>query len=258
MTQPDPVEDLRPGTTLGQTADSPAHVAEVPSLPPSYRPKTLALVSAGAGICFAALTVWIARQAGAVPGLDHSVHSWVVEHRSPGSLTLARTVTWGGVTTVVLPALIAVGAVAEKGGSLQRRLGSGILLAGVASVGVYLGLRVNAMVGRVRPPLADWAGAAGGPSFPSGHTTAATLFAASCAWALSARLGAGWPRRGLWAGAAVYAAAVGWSRIWLGVHWPTDVVGSWLFAVTWLTGIAAALVAVRGRSSRPRTESHPS
>jgi membrane-associated phospholipid phosphatase len=224
----------------------------------SRRPKTLALISAGAGVSFVSLTLWIARHGGADPGLDLRVHSWVVEHRSAGSLTLARTVTWGGVTTVVLPALIVVGAVAEKSESLQRRIGSGLVLAGVASVGVYLGLRVNALVGRVRPPFADWAGSAGGPSFPSGHTTAAALFAASCAWAVSVRLGPGWPRRVLWGGAVVYAAAVGWSRIWLGVHWPTDVLGSGLFAATWCTGTAAALLALRRRSSRRRMLSHPS
>lgn len=68
--------------------------------------------------------------------------------------------------------------------------------------------------------MADWAGAAGGSAFPSGHTTTAALFAALGAWATAARVHAGWPRRALWAGAVDYAVAVGWSRAWLAVHWP--------------------------------------
>jgi membrane-associated phospholipid phosphatase len=47
----------------------------------------------------------------------------------------------------------------------------------------------------------------------------------------------------IWAAAALYAAVIGWSRIWLGVHWPTDVLGGLLFAVAWACGIMAVLPA---------------
>lgn len=256
MNSPEPVEELLSPTAPGHPADSAVVVdlAQVsPSAPgPRPSPAVLAAVAAGGGLCFLVLTVWVDRHAG-LPAIDSSVHSWVLEHRTGTSLTLARAVTWGGVTTVVLPALVAVGAIARTGGrDLRRRLGSGMLLAGVASVGVYLGLRVNAWVGRARPSVADWAGTAGGPSFPSGHTTAATLFAASCAWAIGARLAAGWPRRAVWIGAAAYAGLVGWSRVWLGVHWPTDVIGGWLYGLTWFSGSSALILATRNRANRPR------
>lgn len=221
--------------------------------PPVLSPATAAIVSVAAGLTFAVLTIWVAGQGSAVPGVDEHVHSWIISHRSPGSVTFARAVTWGGVTRVVLPALIAVGAVAAKGGrDIRRRLGSGLLLACVAGVGIYAGSQINGSVGRVRPPAADWAGAAGGSAFPSGHTTAATLFAASCAWALAARVRPGWPRRGVWAGAAAYAAAVGWSRVWLGVHWPTDVIGGWLYGLAWITGSIAVILALRRWSASRR------
>lgn len=116
----------------------------------------------------------------------------------------------GGVTTVALPALFVVGALPVKGGrDIRRRFGPGLLLLCVASAGVYAELRINAVVGRARPAVADWAGTAGGSSFPSGHTINATLFAALCAWAIAAQVHAGWPRRAILAGAVVYAAAVG-------------------------------------------------
>jgi membrane-associated phospholipid phosphatase len=217
--------------------------------PPAWSPATAAIVSVAAGLTFALLTIWAAGQGSAVPGVDEHVHHWVISHRSLGSITFARAVTWGGVTSVALPALVAVGAVAFKGGrDIKRRAESGLLLLCVAGAGVYVGGRINAFVGRARPPMADWAGVAGGSSFPSGHTTTATLFAALCAWVIAARVHAGWPRRGVWAGAVVYAAAVGWSRVWLGVHWPTDVIGGWLYGVAWFAGSIAVLLTLRRRS----------
>jgi membrane-associated phospholipid phosphatase len=220
---------------------------------PALSQAAAATISAAAGLTFAVLTISAAGRGSAVPGVDERLHSWVLSHRSPGSITIARAVTWGGVTWVALPGLTAVGAVAAKGGrDIKRRLGSGLLLLCVAGTGVYGGLRINALVGRARPAAADWAGAAGGSAYPSGHATAATLFAASCAWALASRTRPGWLRRGVCAAAVVYAAAVGWSRVWLGVHWPTDVIGGWLYGLAWFAGSVAVILTLRGRSTNRR------
>ena len=201
-----------------------------------------------AGISFALLAIWISRQGITVPGFDHSIHAWVMSRRTSMNIKFSRGVTWGGVTQVVLPILIIVAVVAtEGGGTLTRRLKSGALISLVASIGAYLGLQINHLEGRVRPPLSDWVGTAGGPSFPSGHTTVASIFAASCAWVIATRVHAGWPRIALWSVAVLYAVAVGLSRIWLGVHWPTDVIGGWLYALTWLSASAAVVLTIRKR-----------
>jgi membrane-associated phospholipid phosphatase len=242
-----PAEAAEPGNSAAESAA----IAGLPQgRPPlvAVSRTTAVIVSIAAGLTFALLTVWLARRGSSAPGVDENIHSWVISHRSPVSISIARAVTWAGVTTIVLPALLAVGAVTGWAGrGIGGRLGSGFLLSLVASAGVFTEIRINALVGRARPPAADWAGAAGGPAFPSGHTTAATLFAASCAWVLATRVRAGWPRRAVWAGAAVYAAAVGWSRVWLGVHWPTDVIGGWLFGVAWIGGSVAVILTLRRR-----------
>jgi membrane-associated phospholipid phosphatase len=203
---------------------------------PASRATALSL-SAAAGLLFAVLAIWVAQRGSSVPAVDERIHSWAISHRSPGSAAAARAIRWGGVTWIVLPALIVIGAATARArGDIGRRIRSGLLLCLVASAGVYAEIQINQTIARMRPPRADWAGAAAGSSFPSGHTTAATLFAVSCAWAVAARVPRGWPRRAVWAGAAAYAAAVGWSRVWLGVHWPTDVLGGWLFSIAWFAG----------------------
>jgi membrane-associated phospholipid phosphatase len=250
---PDPGAGEAPVGPDGLARDSAsetAGLADLPPITPSPGPasrRAAAAVAVAAGAAFVLVTAWVVRRGAAVPALDREIHGWVVAHRGPGGVAVARAARWAGTTEVILPALIAVGAAAGRGRDLGARLGSGFLLCLVASTGIYAEIWVNHAIGRPRPPAADWAGAAGGASFPSGHTTAATLFALSCAWAVAARLPPGWPRRAAWAGGAAYAVTVGWSRVWLGVHWPTDVAGGWLFGTAWLAACVAAITLSRRR-----------
>lgn len=245
MTRPEPglenelTDAIDPGSGPGPTPASPL----VP-----------AIVLAVAGLAFAALSVWIARRGPAVPWVDEQVHRWAVAHRDHATVAIARAVRWGGNSEVVPVALFVVGAAAAAiGSSTGRRFRSGLLLFLIAYAGIYTEIRINHVLERARPPVSDWAGAASGWSFPSGHTTAGTLFAVSCAWALAARVPPGWARRGVWAGGAGYAAAVGWSRVWLGVHWPTDVIAGWLFGTAWLAGaVTVILTQRRGAGNRAR------
>jgi undecaprenyl-diphosphatase len=50
-------------------------------------------------------------------------------------------------------------------------------------------------------------------------------------------------------GAGAYAVTVGLTRVWLGVHWPTDVLGGWLFGISW-TALASGLFLVARRRWR--------
>jgi len=226
---------------------------DLPQVAPAGSTSTrwLLLVGTGSALAFATLTAAVVRHAGPVTSVDIQLHFWALTNRDTTTVTIARALTWGGATVVTLPALAVIGALASPSGRpLRSRIGSGVLLAGVASLGVYLGLMVNAAVGGVRPLVQDWAGTAGGPTFPSGHTTAATIFAASLVWALAHRVHTPAARIALGVGAAAYAVVVGLTRVWLGVHWPSDVVGGWLFGIAW--GALAAAAVITLRRHRPR------
>ena len=71
-------------------------------------------------------------------------------------------------------------------------------------------------------------------SFPSGHATTACCFYGVLAAIVGARLRAPAARIAVWGMAAAMAAAIGLSRIYLGVHYPSDVLGGYVAAVMWL------------------------
>lgn len=211
----------------------------------------LVILGAGATLAFVALTASVLLDASAVASADLDVHSWVLANRSEPTIAVARWLTWGGATIIALPALVVVGTLASPSRrALRSRIGSGVLLAGIASIGIYLGLLINRAVGGARPLEGDWAGTAGGPTFPSGHTTAATIGATFVVWALLPRMRTTRQRAVLVTAAAACGGVVGLTRVWLGVHWPSDVVGGWLYGLAWAALAAVTVLAVRRRWPR--------
>ncbi len=103
-----------------------------------------------------------------------------------------------------------------------------VILAG----GVALSTVLKTLIGRVRPPAASaLTPLPASEAFPSGHAVASACLAAVLLLALAHA-----PRRARAMGllvALVYPALVGFSRVYLGVHWPTDVVAALLLAGAW-------------------------
>jgi undecaprenyl-diphosphatase len=127
---------------------------------------------------------------------------------------------------------------------LIRRRRLGIWLAVTVAGGALANTAIKYAMERVRPATAGVLTSAHGFAFPSGHTQIATVTYPAVV------LVVGWQlrqpgrlvRRISAAVVTLVVAAVGLSRIFLGVHWPTDVLGGWLFGSAWVTASTAVLL----------------
>lgn len=69
------------------------------------------------------------------------------------------------------------------------------------------------------------------PSFPSGHASSSMIVYLTLALVFASGTRWKWPAV---AGALALSASIGLSRVMLGVHWPTDVIGGWAFGLLWV------------------------
>lgn len=170
---------------------------------------------------------------------DLSVLHWLARHRDAALTGLARTVTELGSMAVVAPVCVVVAV-----WLLMRRRWLDVAAVVVAAVGADLiPNAVKALVDRPRPPVHHLAAFASS-SFPSGHATQTAAIGLVLAVVLSGRPWAV-------ASAVTFALVVGWSRAYLGVHNPSDVVAGWLLGALWAGVVLNWRRAVRRTPSAP-------
>jgi undecaprenyl-diphosphatase len=182
---------------------------------------------------FAVLVLYVTRDATAAPHVDQSWHDALrrlgIDHSA--WLPTMRVITHFGdtATVLVVDVMLFIVCLYQR----WRRLAIFVAMIGLGGWG--LRILIRDLVGRPRPSDALWP--ADGSSFPSGHTTNATLMVALVVivcWPL-VRTGTRWA---MVVGAVVYALAVGFSRSAGGVHWPSDVLAGWTLAAGYLCLVA--------------------
>jgi len=114
-----------------------------------------------------------------------------------------------------------------------RRYGPALFVTLSVGVGTVVAQLLKIAYDRPRPEIVTHLVAIHTASFPSGHATMSTLVYLTLA-ALIARLAQDWRVRAYVLSVAVLLSlAVGVSRIYLGVHWPSDVAAGWALGVAW-------------------------
>lgn len=196
-----------------------------------------------AGLCWSgyAVLVW-AVTTGRTTALDQTgVLFWRGDTLAPRGphklLEMVRDVTaLGGV---LLRNLFALGAVVAL---VFLRLRREAMLLGATVIGGWMvNSAMKLLVGRPRPEIVPHLTEAGGASFPSGHSfnAAAVYIAIALAFAtMSARQSVRLTVIGV---AMIVSMAIAFSRVWLGVHWPSDVMAGWLGGAGWAFLAAAAM-----------------
>ncbi len=161
-----------------------------------------------------------------------TIHGWA----GPALTWVMRLVTQFGSMPVLLP----LGALLVWRLYMARRPRAAVILA-LTTVGSQLfdqWLKFGFQ--RQRPAVFFGLPQPSNYSFPSGHSVTSCCFYGVLAAILSAGAVSRRRKAVIWIAAALITLAIGFSRVYLGVHYPTDVLGGYLLAVAWVGIVRAA------------------
>ncbi|MEU8575061.1 phosphatase PAP2 family protein [Streptomyces asoensis] len=211
-----------------------------------------ALVAAVAAVPFALLLVLVEGRWGPLRRLDtgaaRRLHHTAVTH--PAWTDVLRFLSdwvWDPAVLRTVVALLTLWLLYRR----AWRLAAWSAVTAVA--GGLIGLLVKTVVERARPSLEDPVAHAPGFSFPSGHAMTATTSFAVLLLVLLPLVPRAW-RPLCWAFAVVSVLGVGFTRVALGVHWFSDVVGGWLLGLAVVALTAWAFEAWRTESGRGHSD----
>jgi undecaprenyl-diphosphatase len=178
---------------------------------------------------------------GSVGKWDRHVSETLARHRTNGWDDVTSVSTSGANTEpVVIAAAVVVGLLA-----LRRRWREAGLLMIALFLEITVFLSVTFVVDRTRPSVAHLNSVPSTGSFPSGHTAAATVLCVGIALIVASLTRNAVLRALSWLLAAVWPLGVAYSRVYRGLHFPTDVFAGAFFG---LACIAFAVIAVRAAS----------
>ena len=180
--------------------------------------------------------------------LDASAHD-LVYNALGGSRQLGVAVTWFGnnATLIGLVVLVSLALV------LTRRYWAAFRVVFASGLGGLVVRGLKALFARDRP--LDQVIPATGYSFPSGHAFASTVFYGMMVYLVFRLTDRRWARVLAAVAGPLVILAVGLSRVYLNVHFLTDVVGGWLAGAAWLVASLLVIDVVETRT-RSRREAH--
>ena len=215
------------------------------------------VVLIGMALCVAATWAFglIARQIerGSTQAFDDAVLHYLAAHRIPWLARAMLEVTALGTGLVVFM-IVGVAALFLW---LTTHRWSALLLLVATFGGLILNNVLKLVFNRPRPQVIPWVTPVVSSSFPSGHSMNAAIVYLTVAW-LAARLMKGrWARWVLMLATFALVLLIGASRVYLGVHYPSDVLGGYVLGVAWAAFCMAMLETVQAYARRrgaPRGE----
>jgi undecaprenyl-diphosphatase len=222
------------------------------SVPPATRRTLVPLVIVtAAALLFTLLLLLVRLRWAPLESADHGaatgLNSLIAGH--PVAVSIVKAVTWlgsGGVLWTLTGAAAVVLAIRR-----QWRLTAYLLIAGVGEL--VLDPVLKALVGRLRPVVAHPIAYGNGDSFPSGHALGSIVCYGALFLVFLPAVRGTW-RRVFTAVIVTLIAAIGISRLLLGVHYISDVLGGWTLGITWLGITAFAFELSRQAAGKPATD----
>jgi undecaprenyl-diphosphatase len=209
------------------------------------RPLVLLLVMSAVGLGLATMFGWAFAEVyeavtanDGIAGFDQPVLTWMVASRTPAFTTLVNgfTQTGGPIGMSIIAVVVTV--ILMRASRSVRPL---ILTVVAAAGSLAMTLAIKSLVGRDRPPLVEAVPPyEASASFPSGHTLNAIVITGILVYSILMVVNT---RRAVWVTLSVgglYAILIGLSRVYLGHHWLSDVVGAWLVGLAWLAVVIVA------------------
>ncbi|MGB9036188.1 MAG: phosphatase PAP2 family protein [Paeniglutamicibacter sp.] len=186
------------------------------------------------GLFAVARRLWVSVRVGGVPDAwDIPVLDWMAGHRSPAATAVAWFFTIAGNTLGMTIMLLCVIALFSW---RTRSAWPGALIAVTAAGSVALTIVLKSTLGRARPSLADaLVPIPASFSFPSGHTLNAVAILSVVGYLAYLILRTRLARILALCALGCFVLGVGWSRIYLGHHWLSDVAGGLLIGGCWAT-----------------------
>ncbi|HWB86967.1 MAG TPA: phosphatase PAP2 family protein [Bryobacteraceae bacterium] len=198
------------------------------------------------------LFLWLARleQSGAGMSLDTAVRQDIHAWSSPLVTRVMEAITQLGSAVF----LIALGAFLTYRLAAQRRHHAAVMLAVVAVGAAAVHEALTIIYHRARPEPFFGLGVPSTYSFPSGHAMGSAAFYGIVAAVFAMRATSSRRKAAIWLAAALLAALIGFSRVYLGVHYPTDVLAGYAAAIVWAGAVRIGYeVWQRRRRRRSRT-----
>jgi len=171
--------------------------------------------------------IWLVMLLWGAGPLDRAIYEALYAGHRPALLAIAGFFTALGEPTVLIGACLLCALWLRYAG--RGRLGLTLLV--IALMGRALSEVQKYWIARVRPDIEPHLVVVKTSSFPSGHATSSMIFYLALAIALTAHTR--WKRIAA-VGAILLSLLIGTSRVLLGVHWPSDVIGGWAFGMLWV------------------------